>query len=76
MDEKQRKYARFLLQRCVRLKKGTPLAIPPNATPIAIPSGMLWIVIADIRRILFFKEAALLKLVLPFSTLSKNLYKY
>ena len=30
-------------------------------------------VIADIRRILFFKEAALLKLVLPFSTLSKNL---
>ncbi len=28
MDEKQRKYARFLLQRCVRLKKGTPLAIP------------------------------------------------
>ena len=34
---------------------------------------MLWIVIADIRRILFFKEAALLKLVLPFSTLSKNL---
>ena len=34
---------------------------------------MLWIVIADIKRMLFFKDTALLKLVLPFSTLSKNL---
>lgn len=42
-----------------------PVAIPPNATPIAIPSGILWIVIADNNNAFLF--------LLPLIILSKKL---
>ena len=38
-----------------------------------LPSGILWIVIADTSNILFFKDVELLKLPLFFNALSKNL---
>ena len=42
-----------------------PVAIPPNATPIAIPSGILWIVIAYNNNAFLF--------LLPLIILSKKL---
>ena len=52
--------------------RGTLFAIPPKATPTAIPSGMLWIVIADIKSILLFKDVELFKLFFAFNILSKK----
>lgn len=54
--------------------KGTPrLVILPNATPIARPSGILWIVIALTNNILLFNESFFIFLFFFKIILSKNL---
>ena len=57
----------------IAVTPGILLVIPPNATPIAKPSGILWIVIAETKSITLFNEFEFLRLFLFFKALSKNL---